>query len=937
MHQNSQHLISRLTWDTVFDSKAQGLVLQERLSDWSGFHLQQELIAVFDKFCPPEQVWKIGSLELDLGTIDFDCLESELSIKIRQQLNEKLMAFVLYPNQRDRHVEILDEKKSHIQLIRYFLQHGSMPWNYQAADGSINEVLKLQLQNNPEELLATLKELGFSAEQVRRRMAWQFNEPNMVKIITAIEPNVGGQIILFSNELTHIQQKATVVQVASTTDFKKNIWFWVLNYLLTERGTVFNRIQFMKSTIKQMAAHYNMQYNELFDLIELAVAKLNRSLNLQPDFIRTLQLLSKENKVRQKKKAKPIGEDEDHWVTLKALFQDQNLRRTTGNLLIFNDLVTALSKQDKLRFKNLVSSFGKSADFWLPLINELSDHSLKTIFISLKDSRSVLLTESILFLNQLIGRGRRRIERNELWHKGLMFILEHQNKSFKEIEFLELLIAVLAQNKQCAPLVLLDQLLVAEVPISLKTLRHTALYRILVNVFMIEISRMPILQFKKHLHQLMELFHLQVKGGIKDRKRFEALKNILENYKMLQPKAFKEALAATPYQGSLQLAFPMARSAQRTTILNLPMEMTQTALQQFPIRVQSAVSKDTLASMINQPEQLLEFVQKEIIAEPQWYWLHQLLGFDQLLKVLSSLHPSKQAMFDVLQQFDQVLGIITIKGISAGEMQYLLFKKVCKVWTSGNWKLIIAQNIWNELIWEVCGKRGVSKTEFLTAMDAQKLLLPPLLRLSLESLMAQDRATAQSPKIPISKTRLPKPSSPVVAAQDELLKGGISIRNAGLVLISSYISMLLTRLELIKDHSFCSAESQLSAVHYLQYVVTGLTDTEESLLPLNKLLCGIPLSQPVTDSIILSPDHQKLIEGLIQAVIGHWPAIGSCSVDGFRGNWLVRDGLLIEKEDRWELTVDKRAYDLLIHKSPFSFSVIRYRWMNKPLHVNWPY
>lgn len=937
MLQNSQHLISRLTWDTRFDSKAQGLVLQERLSDWSGFHLQQELLAVFDKFCPPEQTWKIESLELDLGTIDFDCLESELPIKIRQQLNEKLTALILYSNQRDKYIEILDERKSHIQLIRYFLRHGSMPWNHQPTDSSINQILTLQLQNNLEELLTTLKELGFSAEQVRRRMAWQFNEPNMVKIITAIEPNVGGQIIMFSNELTLIQQKATVVQVTSTADFKQNIWFWVLNYLLTERGTVFNRIQFMKSTIKQMAAHYNMQYDELFGLIELAVAKLNRSLNLQPDFIRTLQLLSKENKVRQKKKVKPIGEDEDHWVALKALFQDQNLRRTTGNLLIFNDLVTALSKQDKLRFKNLVGSFGNSGDFWLPLINELSDHSLKTIFISLKDSRSVLLTESILFLNRLMGKGRQRIERNELWHKGLMFILEHKNRSFKEIEFLEVLIAVLAQNKQCAPLVLLDQLLVAEVPISLKTLRHTALYRILVNVFMIEISRIPILQFKKHLQQLMELFHLQVKGGIKDRKRFEALKNILENYKMLQPKAFKEALAATPYQNSLQSAFPIGMSSQTTTILNLSVEMAQTALQQFPVIVQSAVSKDTLASMIDQPEQLLEFVKKEIIAEPQWHWLYEMLGFDQLLKMMSSLHPSKQTMFNSLQQFDRVLAVISIKGISADEMQYLLFKKVTKAWTSGNWKLIIAQNIWNELIWEICGKRGVSKREFLATMDVQKLLLPPLLRLSLESLMAQDRATVQSPKIPISKTRLQKPSIPVVAAQDELLKGGISIRNAGLVLLNSYISMLLTRLELIKDHSFCSAESQLHAIHYLQYVVTGLTHTEESLLPLNKLLCGIPLSQPVPDSIVLSPDHQELIEGMIAAVIGHWPAIGSCSVDGFRGNWLVRDGLLIEKEDRWELTVEKRAYDLLIHKSPFSFSVIRYPWMNKPLHVNWPY
>jgi hypothetical protein len=30
-----------------------------------------------------------------------------------------------------------------------------------------------------------------------------------------------------------------------------------------------------------------------------------------------------------------------------------------------------------------------------------------------------------------------------------------------------------------------------------------------------------------------------------------------------------------------------------------------------------------------------------------------------------------------------------------------------------------------------------------------------------------------------------------------------------------------------------------------------------------------------------------------------------------RGNFLVRDGLLSEEQDKWELTVEKRAYDIL--------------------------
>lgn len=166
---------------------------------------------------------------------------------------------------------------------------------------------------------------------------------------------------------------------------------------------------------------------------------------------------------------------------------------------------------------------------------------------------------------------------------------------------------------------------------------------------------------------------------------------------------------------------------------------------------------------------------------------------------------------------------------------------------------------------------------------------------------------------------------------------GIVIKNAGLVLLNNYIEMLFERLHLTSNLQFTSTENQSKAVNYLQYLVTGLSNTEETTLSLNKVLCGLPLTQPVPTGITISEEDKELIDGLIKAVIEHWSSIGQTSVNGFRGNWLVRDGLLQELEDRWELTVEKKAYDLLINQSPFSFSIIKLPWMEKPLHVIWPY
>ncbi len=163
----------------------------------------------------------------------------------------------------------------------------------------------------------------------------------------------------------------------------------------------------------------------------------------------------------------------------------------------------------------------------------------------------------------------------------------------------------------------------------------------------------------------------------------------------------------------------------------------------------------------------------------------------------------------------------------------------------------------------------------------------------------------------------------------------INVKNAGLVLLNNYIPLLFKRLNITTDSKFVNETTQSEAVHYLQYVVTGLSQTDDSLVSLNKILCGLPLSSPVKCGFDISEESGLLVNGLIEAVINHWSAIGSSSVQGFRNNWLVRDGALSEKYDCWELTVSKRSYDILLNKAPFSFSTIKYPWMIKPLHINW--
>jgi hypothetical protein len=1294
MNENVGHIISRLSWDTSFDKKDSAFELQERLSGWSRINMPKEIVNVFDKMCPPEQTWRIKFMEIDLGEIGYDDLEFELTTKLRKQLNEKLIDLIIYANRGNNNIEVLNKDISHIHLIMDFLLSGFMPWNYKPVDGTVNQMLGYQLQNNRRNVIAMLRDVGVTHQNVRKRMAWQLSEPNIIKIIEGLEPNNHIQIIDFSNELTKIQERETIVQT-SITDFKKNLWFWVFNYLLTERGTIFNKVAFMKSNIRQMADHYNISYDELLELIELAIVEVSKKSDIKADFILTLKALLKENDSASKKNNLPNENTVDFWHILERYFKDQSLRKSESHKVEFNELVINLAKLNRSRFDRLISSLGEAENLWQDVINDLNNTALDTIFSVLCETKSTILVESIYFLDKLSRATTLAIETKVLWEIGIKFLQSHKSASFDNKIFLNYCISDLAKRKQLTKEYIIDQLTGAKIQSTVKTMLNLEIYADITSIFLSEISQKNSIASVAHLKDLIGTFSIQLNSRAIDKELFTSFQKSIAKNMQLNPGAALKALMEYPDKNNLQKLVPylindytasllMKHAAKGTSLIllsvqrilnefkankemgklailieeNLMMlglhaiifhpeltgekflefllkalstltptpqfekfdffiekltgdgklsscgisvafsdkikeqyrsagsqfdgkhadqiidpsiiklagiEIVPTSVQNQQVRLRngdrisgdnifrliercfaecsetityngiefhlselidlgldlkplelrriisntqvsnklidmlkrwvsfsrfslwimsdvhgpanealeamrllydiihhiassqladeilsncwkqswliiktsswsashlkrlvqesfhllakernansefiiseikemnirltpllknaleeyipafstmylhkttnepckellSAEHKDQLHDLICQlinhkqtpswfggdggrdakdllneivvhyPVKLLQVLKRELISEQQMYWLSQSVSFKKLSASISNLDRTQQSLLGIIQKFYLSLGYISVNGVSAKELQYIIFRKVVKAWTSNNWKIISTDNIWNELVWEVCIKRGVSKKEFLLQIEKGKSHFPPSLQISFEYLKDYDRSSGFEQ----NKAVISKPLKQILQKKyaPSIMKAGIAIRNAGVVLVNNYIPVLFERLGIIRDKQFSAIEAQERAVHYLQYVVTGLSSTEESLLPLNKVLCGLPLSHPVQGGIDISETHIKLIEDLILNAIGHWPVIGQCSLNGFRGNWLVRDGLLMEHDDKWELTVEKRAYDALINKFPFSFSIIKYQWMDKPLHVNWAY
>jgi hypothetical protein len=163
----------------------------------------------------------------------------------------------------------------------------------------------------------------------------------------------------------------------------------------------------------------------------------------------------------------------------------------------------------------------------------------------------------------------------------------------------------------------------------------------------------------------------------------------------------------------------------------------------------------------------------------------------------------------------------------------------------------------------------------------------------------------------------------------------IFVRNAGQVLLGPFLPRLFAMTGLLEDNRFRDEDARHRAIHLLQYLVDASLQPPEHLLALNKLLCGLEPDAPVPRTIELTQSEKDAADGLLQAIIAHWTALGNTSVQGLRESFLQREGRLSPSNGNWHLLVQPRAFDMLLDRLPWSFKVTRHAWMDSALYVEW--
>lgn len=230
------------------------------------------------------------------------------------------------------------------------------------------------------------------------------------------------------------------------------------------------------------------------------------------------------------------------------------------------------------------------------------------------------------------------------------------------------------------------------------------------------------------------------------------------------------------------------------------------------------------------------------------------------------------------------------------------------------------QQVWNDALLELANTR----TERFEP-NWQEPAMSPSTRMATQG---------ERPKIRSSRNS----DGTVSPADDHPDNEAIYIVNAGLVLLANFIPLLFNRLGLLEGKDFVDEAARHRAVHCLAYLSDGHTDTEEHEWVLNKLLCGMPIEEPVPPAT-LSDDAKVVLDGLLQAVIAYWKELSNSTPAALRETFLRRVGRLIEHEalegQHWRLKVQPGPFDVLLKQLPWSYGTIRLPWMKGAIHVDW--
>lgn len=918
---------------------------------------------------------EISKIDLDLGSISEEDFEQDFERILEEKLEESLMREILYPSRKED--KRLEEADYQLEALKQFLLHGTLPWNMAQRFKNMVELLRSVLKSKAKEFTSFLKSYGHYTS-LQLRMIYQFDDPELFEVVQLLAPAEFSFIRSYIVFLRVKYAETTKHTRIREEERRAVIWRVVYAYLLNNQSATFNRKLFIRETIGSLASHINITYGELLRTLtffldqgfssaipsglQVILQELKADEQTVSMSVRVRKPEEWHHILREFKNPKNnLRLQETDLDQLRSLLENENqvllvikpLREPEifdlVRLLVPSDAPFVIEYAEHLNKQNHSGALqGKAGgEFMLfkwqvifPLL-ALSksapvnkEYLVWQVFKRLAARYNVELWKIVSFAYVEISKWKIQSALRELIRRLYAELIQGKEKSdqLKTYDSVEFQFRLLTERTKLSK----------EQVLELKSKLSSSLFRELLLDQLSESTRYRLLAIilpskAIELSSFMQLLHhsgngVRIEGkviGSIQRLKWSFLFDVLEETKnqvFNQEAIVQRVLEKTGahYNLSLTQLIDYFYLDFRHSNFSLPFNLFKilASIRQKIAAEEGKTKQDEDAAyskaLVENKKRLLQYFSEN---EQNMPVIHALSLHTEWMKFLVPV-------LEVVKKMTDFIGRKWGTTISEQAVIQLIFSFSKKSGHRSQKELLL--ELWMLIRKQLSSRQQLAFfKEFIVSGERESLLL--------EFQKALQKDPDHFPEAVDADNLLPKEEEELIPEEEaeEVQAGGRFVNNAGLVLVSPFLPRLFSMLELTENGTFKNREAQIKAIFLMQYAVFGNGEFAEHQMQLNKLLTNFKTGIPIPRRPNLTDEERETVDGMLRGVLQNWGRLTNTTVAGLQEGFLRREGSLEEQENQYILTVEAKAFDMLLDYVPWNFRTIKFSWMKKAIQVKW--
>ena len=360
MSDKNPHIIKAQAFQIEIAAKEDAHRVQSNISALQSTRISQLIDRILNEYHDPDWVFAFDQVELDLGTVSKYNYENEIVYRLEEALINFLKQSIS-KNGSIRRGEKRRVEMRRLEQLEHFLEKGYMDWNSKSKE-SPAQLLNHLIANEEMVLLASLRRLA-KREQIRKRIVYHFDEPELEKIVHITAGSHAGYILEHKQNIIRRQQQDEMV-VTSSGSFDTLVWEIIMAYLFAEGRSYFDKKSYLNYLITQIARHHNLTYHSLLLSVSEGINKSSTKGGENVEFAKIIRELRLEAEVPPPFKVAFINEQKDSFDSFI------NIVETYLNKGQFTREFGSISKEEfNSLFRHFMLNNGKElirrSDAWL--------------------------------------------------------------------------------------------------------------------------------------------------------------------------------------------------------------------------------------------------------------------------------------------------------------------------------------------------------------------------------------------------------------------------------------------------------------------------------------------------------------------------------------------------------------------------------------------